>query len=299
MLTDLLYRLRALVQRRAVECELDEELQFHFAQQVEKYLQSGLDRAEAVRRARLTFGGMEQVKEECRDARGVLFLETVFQDCRYALRMMRRYPAFTAVAVLLIGLGIGTSTSMFSLVAASVLRRPVFSDRLVYFWRYDKPQKEFHVRLPVDVLDVHDRARSLDRFAAYRPEWFVVNGPSGSERVSGYHVAANWLAALGTVPARGRNFVPEEERPGHDDVVILSDALWKRMFNGNPGALGSRISVHARTCTVIGILPATFDFDKAELFAPFLPDQVAQGRGIFALANLRAGISLARAQSEI
>src|SRR5579864_3838215 len=165
MLNELLYRLRALVRRSAVESELDEELRFHFAQQVEKYVRSGLDRAEAVRRARLTFGGMEQVKEECRDARGVLFLETVLQDCRYALRMMRRYPAFTAMAVLLIGLGIGASTSMFSLVAASVLQRPRFSDRLVYFWRYDKPQKEFHVRLPVDVLDVRDQATSIEQFA--------------------------------------------------------------------------------------------------------------------------------------
>src|SRR5260370_1252723 len=115
MLSDLLHRLRALVRRRAVENELDEELQFHFERQVDKFVQSGLDRAEAVRRARLKFGGTEQVKEECRDARGLAFIETLLQDSRYALRMMRRYPAFTAMAVLLIGLGIGASTSLFGL----------------------------------------------------------------------------------------------------------------------------------------------------------------------------------------
>src|SRR5439155_18897287 len=136
-------------------------------------------------------------------------------------------------------------------------------------------------------------------FATCRPEWFLVNEPNESERVSGYYVAANWLTALSTVPARGRNFLPDEERPGRGDVVILSDALWKRMFNGNPAALGSRITVQARTCTIIGILPATFDFDQAQLFAPFLPDHATQDPGFFALANLRSVILLARAYSEV
>ena len=225
MLSDLLYRLRSLVRRKSVEVELDEELRFHLEQQVEKYVRRGLDRSEAARRARLTFGGLEQLKEECRDARGVRLFETLLQDSRYALRMMRRYPAFTAMAVLLIGLGIGASTSMFSLVAASVLSRPSFSDRLVYLWRIDKLQNEPHSRLPLDVFDVGSQSRSLDRFGAYRPDWFLIDGPNGSERAYGYYVQANWLVALGIVPARGRNFLPEEERAGRDDVVMLSDCL--------------------------------------------------------------------------
>ena len=299
MWSDFLHRLRALVRRNAVERELDEELRFHFEQQIEKYLQRGLDRPEAVRRARLTVGGMEQLKEECRDARAVAFMETLLQDSRYALRMMRRYPAFTAMAVLLIGLGIGASTSMFSLVAASVLNRPSFSDRLVYLWRIDKLQNEPHSRLPLDVLDIGGQSRSLERFAAYRPEWFLINEPTGSERVGGYYVQANWLSALGIVPAQGRNFLPEEERAGRGDVVILSDALWKRLFNGNPSALGSRINVQTRICTIVGILPASFDFDRAALFAPFLPEHAAVDTGFFALANLHADNSLAQAQSEV
>jgi len=296
VLSDLLYRLRALIRRRAVEGEMAEELRFHLERQVEKYVGSGLTRAEAERRARMEFGGVESVKEECREAWGVQLIETLLQDLRYGLRMMRGHRAFTAMAVLLIALGIGASTSMFSLVAASVLKRAPFSDRLVYLWRFEKPQGEFHSRLPLDVIEIRDQSRSIEQFAAYRPEWFLVNG---TERVYGYYVEANWLTALGATPARGRNFLPEEEQSGRSDVAILTDTLWKRMFNGKPNVVGSRIRVQDRAWTIIGILPAGFDFDKAELFAPLVVDGPTQDPWLFALANLRPGISVEGAQGEL
>ncbi len=122
MLTDLLYRFRALFHRNVVEGELDEELRFHFDEQVEKYVTLGLSREEAVRRSRIEFGGLETVKDECREARGVMLVDTALQDVRYALRGFRRTPGFAVTVVATIALGLGLNSSVFTIFNAYVLR---------------------------------------------------------------------------------------------------------------------------------------------------------------------------------
>src|SRR5215467_11627374 len=135
LLNDLLFRLRSLFRRRAVEGELDEELRFHLEQSVEKYVNSGLSREEALRRARLEFGGIERAKEECRDARGARLLETIWQDTRYATRMLRKFPGFVSVVVLTIAFGIGATVSVFSVVDRILFRSLPYTEdnRLVSF----------------------------------------------------------------------------------------------------------------------------------------------------------------------
>ena len=254
MLSDLLMRLRALFRRNAVEAELDDELRFHFDQQVEKYMHSGLTSEEATRQARLIFGTFDRAKEACRDARGVYFLETLAQDVRYAARAMSRNRGFTLILVAILALGIGGTTAMYTVVDA-VLLRPL------PFPRPNELMVLAGVTYPKEIgISYWAHNPAFDEVAEYQSGGVNLSAENLAERVSVAEVSASFFPVLEVGPAMGRGFLPEEQAAGTNRVVILSNEVWLRNLNGDPAILGLSIRLNGIPHTVVGVMPAGFDF---------------------------------------
>jgi len=271
MIDDILYRLRALFRRRKVEAELADELRFHFEQQVEKYVKAGLNREEATRQARLLFGGLDQVTEDCRDARGVRFLEILAQDVRYGVRKLRKHHGFTVVAALTLAIGIGASTAVFSVVNAVLLKPLPYStpDRIVMLWwrapisstQYDDVQWPWG---PKDFTEFSSETKTIQCLGAFKSDFFNLVGSGAPERLDGLRESAGFFSALGVAPALGRAFTTEEDQPGREYEVILSDQLWRDRFGGEERILGQAIILNGQPYTVVGVMPRGFTFPQAE-----------------------------------
>ena len=245
MVSDLLYRLRALFRRNSVEAELDEELRAHLELQVEKYVQSGMSREEAERLAKVKLGGLEQVREECRDSWGVRLITELIQDLRYGLGQLRRNPGFTAVAVITLALGIGVNTAIFSVVSAVLLRRLPYADpdRLVWVTEFWPRLSNTLVPSP-EYLNWRDQNQVFQTMAAYGGFGeFNLSGNGEPERIDGIGVTWNFFPMLGVCPALGRGFMQEEDQPGGSPVVILSHSLWQRRFRSDPNLVGKTITL--------------------------------------------------------
>jgi predicted permease len=298
MVSDLLIRLRALLQRTAVESELDDELRFHFDEQVEKFVQSGFSHSEARRHARLVFGGSDQIKEECREARGIHFLETSAQDIRYGIRMLYRNPAFTIVAVLTLALGIGVNVVAFTAYKA-------FFDRGL---DARDPGKLVNVALVLHSGDTgaffsypdyeayRDRLHSFSGLIATSGDTsLALSGAGGSvsqrssadgslagelgllpssssnkEFAATRMVSENYFAVLGIAPMRGRTFGDVSELAASPEVLI-SENYWQRRFGGDTALLGQTIRLNGVAFTIVGVTPRDFagtDFDVPDFWLP-------------------------------
>ena len=312
MFNDLLFRLRALFRRTAVEAELDDQLRAHLQSQIAKYEAAGLPSAEAARRARLSLGGLEQIKEDCRDARGTRWLEDFAQDLRYALRTLRQKPGFAVVALLTLALGCGATTLMFTLING-VLLKPL---------PYPSPQQlvavnahseswntevygEQNVAYP-DFLDCQRNVRSL-KFAGVLFNGGTLSEPGDPEYVDDLReISSNLFSVLRVNLAQGRAFLPEEDRPGATPVMILGHSFWQRHFAGRSDALGTGVVIDQKRYTIVGIAPAGFQLygAEAEVYIPIGQDtaRYLQLRGphpVHVLGRLRPGATLGNAQAEL
>ena len=295
---------RVTIFRSRAENEMDTELWFHVETYAEDLIRRGVPAEEARRRALVEFGGMQNAKEYCRDARGANTVESFFQDLRYGARSMRRSPGFTAVAVIALALGIGANAAVFSVVNAVLLRPLAFKDpgRLVTVMH----NKNNPVAV-ANYIDWRDQSRSFEEMAA--ADYWTPNltGTDPPEHLWGLQVTQNMFPMLGVAPMMGRWFVVGEDTKGSDHEVILSARLWQRRFNGDPNILGKTITLNGEAYEIVGVMPPEFKFapfwaTHAELWVPeTLGDRILNrdGNSLRIFARLKPGVTLAQAQAEI
>ena len=221
------------------ERDLSQELRFHFEMLEERHRARGLDPAAARRAARLDLGGDAQIAEAWRDQRSLPIVETLWQDLRYGFRMLRRTPGFTVAALVTLALGIGANTAIFTVVDAILLRPLPYADpgRLVTVG--DRTPRGFSSNVGfATVLDWRERSRTFESFAMMR-FWQPTLVTSGEgERLPAVRVSWNYFDMLGVRPVVGRDFTPDDDRPGHAAVVLLSERLWRRRFDADPSIVG-------------------------------------------------------------
>jgi putative ABC transport system permease protein len=301
---------RNLLHRDSVERELSEELRVYVEMLTEAKVREGLDQREARRAALLELGGVEQVKEKVREIRMGSFISVMMQDIRYGVRVLVKSPVFTVVAVLSLALGIGANTAIFSVVNGLLLRPLPYaeSERIVDVW-HTPPQDSFPGQTrfsvsPANYLDWKAQSNSFEQMAAYEYAGFSLSAGGDPVPVTAVAVSSEFFSVLRTNAAHGRTFTKEEEEPGRDQSVVLSHALWQRTFGADPGVLGRTVTLNSRSVTVVGIMPAGFQFpQEAELWVPLAWDgkqrQVRSIHDSLVIARLKQGATLEQAQAEM
>ena len=296
-------RLRSLFRRAGVEQDLSDELRFHFENQVEEKMARGTSPEEARYAALRELGGVEQIKEECRDMRRVNLIEDFLQDVRYGLRQLRRSPGFTAVAMATLALGIGATTAIFSVVDSVLLQSTPYARPAELVEITEKgPQTaagEINEVSAGDFTDWQEQASAFQELAAYEPwEFHALTGAGEPDEVWASPVTANLFRVLGVNAVRGRMFVPNETQ-----VVVLSHQYWRGHFSSDPRIIGKPLALDGKPYTVVGITPADFQFPAAntQMWIPltFTATDRAnhEDRGLSVIARLKPGVPLERAQA--
>ena len=249
---------RFFLRRPKIEREVDAELRFHLDRLTEENQHRGMTPEEARRAASVSLGGLEQVKEECRDARAGRLVETIGQDVRYGLRVLRKNPGFTVVAMATLALGIGVNTAIFSLVYG-VLLRPLpyrHGGQLVVLHQQNRQANAADVPFSAqEIFDYRDHCHTLDAVVEHHTMVFLLLGNDTAERVQSAVVSANFFDVLGVRPLLGRTFVASDDSPNAAPVLVLSYRYWQAHQSGDPHIIGKVFQMNDRPHTVIGVLP--------------------------------------------
>jgi putative ABC transport system permease protein len=300
-------RLRTLFRGGRVEQELTDEFQYHLERTIDQYVASGVPLSAARSQALREMGAVDQWKEACRDVSGLTMLHGLRQDLIYALRGLRKNPAFSAVAILSLAVGIGATTTIFTFVNAVFLRPLPFpdSERLVVLHEHELTSANPLNVHPANFVEWRNRARSFEALVLVQAPPLNVIGSNGAEQISRLATTADLFRVFGVSPVLGRGFTPEDTRPRGPQVVVLGHGFWQRWFGGDPGVLGRQLQGQDGSLTIIGVAPQGFTFGLVEpdAFTPLTIDPAnpaATGNRAFqCYGRLAAGVHLEAAKAEM
>jgi predicted permease len=307
---------RNVTGRQKDELDIAAEVSAHLDLLIEEKLRSGMKPDEAERAAQIELGGVEQVKEQVRDARTGAWLDSLARDCRFALRMSRKNPGFTAVVVLTLALGIAANTTVLSWISATLLN-PIpgvaHTSDLVTVMRGDRTDHPTPPFSYPDLRDLSERTQTFSGLLGYHDDYMSLTGAAKPERFYGALTTANYFDLLGVRPIRGRTFLPEEGKPrAGAAVIVIGYSVWQNHFAGDPRIVGKTIQINRHPYSVIGVAPRDFTGCapglRAELWIPVSMDRDVWGadrparRGTFwlnVLGKLRPGVTKNQAQAEL
>ena len=309
-----LMRVSSLFRKENLEADLDQEIQEHLRMATEENISRGMSPREAKEAARRSFGGVDQMKEEFRDQRGIPVVETFARETRFALRSLRRAPGFTTLAVFTLALAIGANSAIFSAVNVLLLHPGGIADAgrvVVVRAAYDRLNLKNLVASQDNFEQVNGNAEIFSSAAIAKTGIFSYTGGPFPQRLAALRVSSKWFEVFGVRPALGRVFAPEEDEPNNNRVAVLSDAAWKRLYGGDLSILGRNIDLDRQPYKIVGIMPPSFTADVTELggltgqpphiFVPIavpkLAAPVRYTETFLCVARLRRGISLDAARA--
>jgi predicted permease len=306
MLHKLFHRFRKHLQRAKTEREMDAEMRFHLEMETEKNIRRGMSEEAARLAAQRSFGGIERTKETYRDFTRFRWLEEVWQDLRYGARMLLKKPGFTSIAVLTLALGIGANTAIFSVIYTVLIRELPFADadRLVTIWETHPDIPRAPATIP-EFQDWRAQAKSFQEMAVHSDRYRNAMLTAGSEtvQVQGALVSQNLFSMLGLKPILGRAFLPEEDKPGANKVIILSQALWRQNLAGDQEIIGKSVQLNGDSFTVIGVMGEQYPHDK-DVWLPLshIPAENFTSRSnhsVWVIGRLKPGVTIEEARTEM
>jgi putative ABC transport system permease protein len=310
-------RLRALAGREAVLRDIDEELRLHMEMEAEANVRRGMSHSEARRAARLSFGNFDVMRDAAYGVRGGGLMETILQDIRYGARVLAKHKGFTAVAVLTLALGIGANTAIFSVVNELLLRPLPYrdADRVAMLWEVTPSGRHQNTTSRKNFLAWREQAKSFEAIAAFSDQRVNLTGVGDPEEVAMQIASSGLFNVLGVDAVVGRTFTKDDIQPGAPRVAVLSYGLWQRKFGGDRGVVGRPVTLNGEPYTVIGVVPANFQWFIRSRSGTGKPPEVWtlltmpssqedaggawHGRFLSVVGKLKPGVSVEQADAEL